>query len=100
MFVCPIITRTPLDPFASIFIGELGRPIGLFLASFRNSKRVGPLLYGKIAEIVIFDKVRVIGGKNYDFSGNRRVPNLSYKYAYLIIKSQMFFHFVAEQFDL
>ena len=97
MFVCPIITRTPLDPFASIFIGELGRPIRLFLASFRNTKRVGPLLYGKIAEIVIFDKV---GGKNYDSSGNRRVPNLSYKYAYLIIKSQMFFHFIVEQFDL
>ena len=50
MFGCPIITQEPLDSFASNCDWELGRPTGLFLAWFRDSKLSGFTFIQKISQ--------------------------------------------------
>jgi len=65
LFIYPIITHKHLHRFASNFNGELIRTTVMFLAWFWDSKLSGSTFKGKIAKIVIYDKVRVNGGTNW-----------------------------------
>ena len=64
----------PLDRFASKFDW---RTAGMFLAWFSDSKLcVLTFIYAQIAKFVIYDQVRVNGGNNYEYPGQRWVLKL------------------------
>jgi len=48
LFVCPVITQEPLDRFVSILIEKLGKPTGMSLAWFKDSKLSVLTLIAKI----------------------------------------------------
>ena len=72
----------PSTDLPQICIGKLGRTMNMFLFGFENLSIVGRLLLGKIANIVIYDQAQVNGGVNYEYPGQRWVPELVNLYTY------------------
>ena len=66
LFACPIITHEPRDRFASNWVTHENHRNVL---SYEILNLMGPPLKEKKAKIVIYDKARVNGRSNSEFSG-------------------------------